>query len=667
MSKDRIAAKMHARGASFYELGSLIQAIGVSKLLSEKKGEDWKNQEERMSVELQMRESILKLVQQEVEVNGNVQLGVYIIGVLKVYHPAMNPMKKSRIIIIIWHILGMSCCGHGIHSNCLKKLKTEWSTPATRSPSSVPVVKQDGRTHQSKNPVTDTSLDPPPGSRINHRHHQNELNRNPNSFSSTSTTATLAELHDPSSLTPSSSSVSRPFLQSPDIWSLSSSQQNTIFLVTRPQKMDEPAAKRKPIDSGEEAEPQDDGQQQLNTSPQPSVKRRKIGPISTDEERSSSISSIESEHSSHKSEPEEPLHRTSSISRIRSSGSTLESIQRKLIGGPDWSMRTIPESRAVLANVFSPKREKSRATSPESEDLDDADSDLDDFDGPDQELEIPGERYSVDPVPRVGQVQTKEIKFEKMVPQIEKELHHLDQIINGKSSDSNLISKHESFLTSIKHRASIPQDVKYGKYSEELIHKVGDYLRDRYLSIQTTSKICEINRDGKSQYIFDILVPELIWLITVTQYLEDGEEKLIAESNLESSTSNKQLDKDKDKDNSSVSQQNITITSEKILEEAKKLATLDIHEVDLVDKVHSLRADKKFHLSKKSLTTYNNKSSNLLNPLNLSKKLIMVIIPILSLLLLLHPQNFFRYLYQIQSRGNSKLRQTSNSRKTCTS
>ncbi|KAA1080165.1 hypothetical protein PGTUg99_018385 [Puccinia graminis f. sp. tritici] len=88
MSKDRIAAKMHARGASFNELGSLIQAIGVGKLLSEKKGEDWKNQEEKMAVEIQMRESILELVQKEVEINGNVQLGVYVIGVLKVYHPA---------------------------------------------------------------------------------------------------------------------------------------------------------------------------------------------------------------------------------------------------------------------------------------------------------------------------------------------------------------------------------------------------------------------------------------------------------------------------------------------------------------------------------------------------------------------------------------------------
>ncbi|KAH9464566.1 hypothetical protein Pst134EB_004093 [Puccinia striiformis f. sp. tritici] len=61
---------------------------------------------------------------------------------------------------------------------------------------------------------------------------------------------------------------------------------------------------------------------------------------------------------------------------------------------PDVSACMIPlsqESRAVLANVFSPKQKKSQATSPESEDLDDDDSELDDFDGPDQELEIPGE------------------------------------------------------------------------------------------------------------------------------------------------------------------------------------------------------------------------------------------------------------------------------------
>ncbi|KAH9472409.1 hypothetical protein Pst134EA_003025 [Puccinia striiformis f. sp. tritici] len=72
-------------------------------------------------------------------------------------------------------------------------------------------------------------------------------------------------------------------------------------------------------------------------------------------------------------------------------------------------------------------------------------------------------------------------------------------------------------------------------------------------------------------------------------------EKLIAESNLESSTSNNQIDQDKDQANPSVPENN-TITTEKILEEAKKLATLDIHEVDLVDKVHSLRASQKSHL-----------------------------------------------------------------------
>lgn len=93
MSKDRIAAKMHARGASFNELGSLIQAIGVKKILSEKR-EDRQNQDERQSVEIQMRESILEVVKKEVEVNGNVQLGVYILGILKVFHQAQDHFQS---------------------------------------------------------------------------------------------------------------------------------------------------------------------------------------------------------------------------------------------------------------------------------------------------------------------------------------------------------------------------------------------------------------------------------------------------------------------------------------------------------------------------------------------------------------------------------------------
>lgn len=74
-----------------------------------------------------------------------------------------------------------------------------------------------------------------------------------------------------------------------------------------------------------------------------------------------------------------------------------------------------------------------------------------------------------------------------MIPDMEKQLHHLDLIVSGKSSDPDLVSKHEDFMTSLRNRGSIPKDVKYGKYSEELIHKVGNFLRDRYLANQPVS------------------------------------------------------------------------------------------------------------------------------------------------------------------------------------
>lgn len=321
---------------------------------------------------------------------------------------------------------------------------------------------------------------------------------------------------------------------------------------------------------------------------------------------------------------------------------------------PDVSACMIPlsqESRAVLAHVLSPEDKSSEISEVDVDDLDEM------LDGPDQELDIPGEtvvcrmnarsqeywparvisymglksnkrgppKLSKKPAksektyriqfcdgsqivaPRssfwtidqeefyrvkIGQVKTREVKFEEMIPQIDNQLHELDLIINGKSKDPNLIIKHEDFLTSLKNRGSIPRDVKYGKYSEELIHRVGNYLRDRYLvnqleseeaaKITVDSRFERLSETEKSQYIFDILVPELIWLITVAQYLEDGRDKLIAESGL----TWEELEKDASKQ----------ITTEKILEEAKKLAALDIHEVDLVDKVISLRVQREKNL-----------------------------------------------------------------------
>lgn len=384
---------------------------------------------------------------------------------------------------------------------------------------------------------------------------------------------------------------------------------------------------------------------------------------------------------------------------------------------PDLSACMIPlsqESRAALADVVS-FEEKCRPASPERDELYDL------LNQPDHELEIPGETvlcrtgnknrefwparvisyvglkssqrrglsksastktekiYRVQfcdgrsaDTPRssfwttdqeefykvkIGQLKTQEVKFADMIPDMEKQLHHLDLIVSGKSSDPDLVSKHEDFMTSLRNRGSIPKDVKYGKYSEELIHKVGNFLRDRYLAnqpanekgdkITVDSRFEKLTEIQKSQYIFDILVPELIWLITLAQYLEDGREKLVRESGW----SWEDLEKDPTK----------KISAEKILEEAKKLAALDIHEVDLVDKVISLRGQrgKSSHspeaeaeaaaTAEQSPSVVDALPTNRLRPNTSSSK------------------NFPIKCKKPPSSTTPKIRQTSNSRKACTS
>ncbi|KAI9624573.1 hypothetical protein H4Q26_016802 [Puccinia striiformis f. sp. tritici PST-130] len=314
---------------------------------------------------------------------------------------------------------------------------------------------------------------------------------------------------------------------------------------------------------------------------------------------------------------------------------------------PDVSAFMIPlsqESRAVLSNIFS--REEINKNRPASPELDNLNNEV--CDEPDQEIEIPGEivlcqsngesqefwparvvsyaglqsfksgRITQKPTfksektyrlqffdhnfiiaprssfwttdqeefyrVRMGQIHTCRTKFKHMSPLIEKELPHLDRIVNQKSSDPILISKHENFLTSVKNRGLIPEDVRYGKYCEDTLHEVGMFLRDRYLLnnrleseegriIAMDPRFSALSEADKTQYIFDILVPELIRLITVTQYLEDRREELISELG---GSSREELEKDE-------------LMNQKILEEAKKLAHLDICEVDLVDKVISFR------------------------------------------------------------------------------
>jgi hypothetical protein len=146
----------------------------------------------------------------------------------------------------------------------------------------------------------------------------------------------------------------------------------------------------------------------------------------------------------------------------------------------------------------------------------------------------------------------------------------------------------------------------------------------------------------KMQYIFDILVPELIWLITVSQYLEDGREKLVAESGL----SWEELEQDPLK----------KISAEKILEEAKKLASLDIHEVDMVDKVLSLRAQREKRspsLPAESPITQSHSSSNSFPSERLRRNT--------------SSSKLFSISCAKLPSDTPKIRQTSKSRKACTS
>ncbi|KNE92606.1 hypothetical protein PSTG_13992 [Puccinia striiformis f. sp. tritici PST-78] len=283
---------------------------------------------------------------------------------------------------------------------------------------------------------------------------------------------------------------------------------------------------------------------------------------------------------------------------------------------PDVSAFMIPlsqESRAVLSNIFF--REEINKNRPASPELDNLNDEV--CDEPDQEIKIPGEivlcqsngesqefwsampDYNLSKVDKSLKNQPSSrrkptvFNFLIITSSSLLDLHFGllikrsfigSEIVNQKSSDPILISKHENFSTLVKNRGLIPEDVRYGKYCEDTLHKVGMFFTDRYLLndrleseegriIAMDPRFSALSEADKTQYIFDILVPELIRLITVTQYLEDRREELISELG---GSSREELEKDE-------------LMNQKILEEAKKLAHLDICEVDLVDKVISFQ------------------------------------------------------------------------------
>ncbi|KAH9821248.1 hypothetical protein DFH28DRAFT_1120643 [Melampsora americana] len=171
----------------------------------------------------------------------------------------------------------------------------------------------------------------------------------------------------------------------------------------------------------------------------------------------------------------------------------------------------------------------------------------------------------------IGQVTTDEIKFNKFIEVLKPHLSEIDLIVKGKSTDLSIQSQHQTFLLNVKGRALIPRDVKYGRYTEKLIVEVGHFLRDRYLNATESNEydpgFIDLDDSQKSQYVFDILVPQLFWLVTVKQH----KEALLEESPiLKESTNTKE-------------------SEERILKKAKELALAELHDADIVDRVYALR------------------------------------------------------------------------------
>ncbi|KAI8448936.1 hypothetical protein BY996DRAFT_4590192 [Phakopsora pachyrhizi] len=169
----------------------------------------------------------------------------------------------------------------------------------------------------------------------------------------------------------------------------------------------------------------------------------------------------------------------------------------------------------------------------------------------------------------VSRLHSTNISFKAMLLKIDAQLYRTDEIMKGQSKDPDLILKHDSFLNCTKSRAKIPQDVRYGHYSEETIQKIGDYLAERYMTATVSfyfvdSRFSKLNESQRRQYIFDILVPEIVWLVTVEEYMEEAEG---------------QLPKGSDQ--------------EEVRDLAKRLAAEELKRIDVVDRVTAMRVRNK--------------------------------------------------------------------------
>ncbi|KAG0144340.1 hypothetical protein CROQUDRAFT_65164 [Cronartium quercuum f. sp. fusiforme G11] len=168
----------------------------------------------------------------------------------------------------------------------------------------------------------------------------------------------------------------------------------------------------------------------------------------------------------------------------------------------------------------------------------------------------------------IGKVETKYTKFEDLLDEIKSQLPKLDLIIKGESNDDLIKSKHYNFLNDSKTRGLIPKDINYGKFNEKLILKVGQFLVSRYINSKEINEYDEgfktLTESDKTQYIFDILVPHILWLITLEQYKIELKDELLESGELE-------------------------MNEEEIIKKAKDLALIELHQTDIVDQVYNLR------------------------------------------------------------------------------
>ncbi|OAV87966.1 hypothetical protein PTTG_29217 [Puccinia triticina 1-1 BBBD Race 1] len=129
---------------------------------------------------------------------------------------------------------------------------------------------------------------------------------------------------------------------------------------------------------------------------------------------------------------------------------------------------------------------------------------------------------------KVGRIKTTEMKYKEFLPILIEILPDVEEILAGTASDDGVKQRHDNFLESHHGRNSIINDVViYGQYSDRLVYQVTIYLRDRYLKNGVPSaglidsRIFRLSEADQLTYFSHIIVPEVILLVTMKEFLQD--------------------------------------------------------------------------------------------------------------------------------------------------